>query len=67
MPGKIFTPKQMAWLRLSLLTASIGIAASQITATPAQAAAGNCCDDCGCDSGFDGCCVLENGAVCLRS
>lgn len=29
--------------------------------------AGDCKADCGCDAGFNGCCVLPNGAVCLRN
>lgn len=65
MQVKVLTPKQLAWLRLTLLGASLGIAVAQFT--PAQAQTGSCCGDCGCDAGFNGCCVLPNGAVCLRA
>lgn len=27
---------------------------------------GNCAADCGCTSGLSGCCLLPNGAECLR-
>lgn len=28
---------------------------------------GDCTNDCGCNGGWNGCCVLPNGAICLRS
>jgi hypothetical protein len=28
---------------------------------------GSCQNDCGCDPGWNGCCLLPNGAVCHRS
>ncbi len=66
---KGLSPKRLAWLRLGLLIVSIGVAAGSFAVAPAQASnpAGDCTKDCGCNAGWNGCCVLPGGAVCLRS
>jgi hypothetical protein len=58
--------KKLTLLRLSLLAAGLVAGAAAAKSTP-YASASSCVNDCGCTAGSKGCCILGNGAVCIRT
>jgi hypothetical protein len=61
--------KFVSFCRLLLLIAALVFTTmSFLPAASAQVVPeGSCKDDCGCDPGWAGCCLLPNGAVCYRA
>jgi hypothetical protein len=58
-------------LRLSLLIAAVVLTGLPFLPTGSASAnapgGGSCANDCGCSAGLSGCCLLPNGAECLRA
>ena len=53
-------------VRAALLVALMAFLGAQL-AQPTYAEVEPNCNDCGCPAGFNGCCLLPNGSVCLKA